>query len=197
MLLVLVVWNWPKSWDMPEEDCTCRSFKIVVELSNTVVLCVMDEEGLFVCLYAFLCAVFAIWFSLKCVSATAKTSTAANFCLPHTQHIHPLKLVLYFSSHIRSVWISHKGLVKQVASLTHPTDQPFTSVRCVSKEPHTSQKDLLSSVRVLRLWVKFMLLCWLFESFSLQGLQLPYELEGADLVSLQCTLGCHYCHRFR
>jgi len=47
-----------------------------------------------------------------------------------------------------------------VASLTHPTDQPFIPVSCVSKGPHTSQKDLLSLVHVLRLWLKFMLLCW-------------------------------------
>lgn len=92
----------------------------------------------------------------------------------HT-HVHPLTQTYTYltsPSYPRSVWISHKGLVKQVASLTHPTDQPFTSVRCVSKGAHTSQKDLLSLVRVLRLWLKFMLLCWRLESFSLQGLQL-------------------------
>lgn len=90
----------------------------------------------------------------------------------HNMYIHSNIHILDFPSYPRSVWISHKGLVKQVASLTHPTDQPFISVRRVSKGPHTSQKDLLSLVCVLRLWLKFMLLCWRLESFSLQGLQL-------------------------
>lgn len=157
----------------------------------------MRRVCLFLCMLScVLCLPFDFHWS---VSLSLQRRPRQQTFVYHTYntYIHSNTHVLYFSSYIRSVWISHKGLVKQVASLTHPTDQPFTSVRCVSKEPHTSQKDLLSSIRVLRLWLKFMLLCWLLESFSLQGLQLPYELEGANLVSLQRTLGCHYCHRFR
>lgn len=171
LLLVCVVWNRP---------CICRrgtavvwsrelfvySFRVVLEL------CVIDEEGCVCLSVCFLVSCVCVWFSLEFGSVTARTSTTANFCLPNTQHVHALK---------HTVWISHEALVQQVASLAHPTDQPFTSVRCVSKGPHTSRKNLLSSVCVLRLWLKFMPLWWRLESFSLQGLQLPYKLEGANL----------------
>lgn len=66
-------------------DICVHSFRVVLEL------CVMDEEGVFVCLCAFLLAVFAFDFHWSFGSVTARTSTTENFCLPHTRHIHALK----------------------------------------------------------------------------------------------------------
>ncbi len=126
-------------------DLCVHSFSVVLEL------CVMDEEGVFVCLFAFdFHWSLALWL-------LGLPRLQPFVYLTHDMYMRSNTHILDLPSYLRSVWISHKAVVKQVASLTHPTDESFTPVRCVSKGPHTSQKDLLSSVRVLRLWFKFML----------------------------------------
>lgn len=115
-----------------------RSVYTLSDPSNTLVQFVMDEEGVFACMYAFLLAVFAGWISLDWMDIHSCRLLFSAMCCIFVQ------TNTYFL-HLKSAWMSHKVLVKQVASLTQPTDQPFTSVRCVSKGHHTSQKDRLSS----------------------------------------------------
>lgn len=169
-------------------DLCVHSFRVVLEL------CVMDEEGVFVGLCAFLLAVFAFDFHWNFALWLKGLPRLQPFVyLTHDMYMRSNTHILYLPSYLRSVWISHKAVVKQVESLTHPTDEPFTPVRCVSKGRHTSQKDLLSSVGVLRLWLKCMLVWWRLESFSLQGLQLPYKLEGANLVPVHFRVSLLSC----
>lgn len=169
---------------MPERSCCSKKWGYLCTLFQGCVRAMRDGWGGCVCLsVCFLVSCVCFWFSLEFWLCDCKD--VHDWKLLFTSHdiyMHSNTHILYLPSYLRSVWISHKALVKQVASLTHPTDQPFTPVRCVSKGLHTSQKDLLSSVGVLRLWLKFMLVWWCLESFSLQGLQLPYKLEGANLV---------------
>lgn len=158
----------------------------------------MDEGCVCVCVCVRL-AVFAVCFSLECGYKGARGNSGGNFgsCLPHTHHA---------SLHI-SVLSETVRVFQIVPSSTRLTDQLFTSdrARFVSKAqlalPRKPSPLGRRSPPSERLWF----ITWWNSCLSIGRLShvlsrasgFPASFKGGNLVSLQRTLGCHYCDRFK
>ncbi len=77
---------------MPERSCCSKKWGYLCTLFQGCARAMRDGWGGCVCLsVCFLVSCVCFWFSLEFGSVTARTSTTANFCLPHARHVHALK----------------------------------------------------------------------------------------------------------